>query len=125
MPHIIVEYSANVEPDVDMAAFCETMRVAAAGVEEFPVPGIRVRAHRADIAVMADGNPRHGFIDIHVRIGAGRTGAVKRAAAESLFEAARNSLAPVMERRPLALSLEMREIDPDLGFKTGSVRDFL
>ncbi|SEO81602.1 5-carboxymethyl-2-hydroxymuconate isomerase [Salinihabitans flavidus] len=125
MPHIIIDYSANLEDEVDMTAFCEHMRRAAATIESFPLAGIRVRAIRADHYAIADGNRDHGYIDISVRLRAGRPDAVKQAATQTLFDAARALLAPVLDRRPLALSLEMRDIDPDLSPKTGTIRQYL
>ncbi len=50
---------------------------------------------------------------------------VKKAATQELFDAARRFLAPVMNARPVALSFEMRDIDPDLSPKTGTIRDHL
>lgn len=125
MPHIIIEYSANVEPDIDMAEFCERLRLVATGIEAFPLPGIRVRAFRADHCAIADGNPAHGFIDISIRLRAGRTARVKAEAVQTLFDAARQYLSPAMQDRSLALSMEMRDIDPELSPKTGTIRDYL
>ncbi|MEM1233762.1 MAG: 5-carboxymethyl-2-hydroxymuconate isomerase, partial [Pseudomonadota bacterium] len=42
MPHFQIDYSANLDGALDMAAFCEAIRAAAAGIETFPTPGIRV-----------------------------------------------------------------------------------
>jgi len=101
------------------------IRATAAGIDTFPMPGIRVRAFRADHWAIADGDPKHGFIDISIRLRAGRAPEVKQAAAAEVFEAVRAFVAPVMAQRSLALSLEMRDIDPDLSPKTGSIRDHL
>lgn len=125
MPHFIVEYSGNLEDALDIGALCEVIRATAAGIDTFPMPGIRVRAFRADHWAIADGNPKHGFIDISIRLRAGRAPEVKQAAAAEVFEAVRAFVAPVMAQRSLALSLEMRDIDPDLSPKTGSIRDHL
>ena len=125
MPHFIVEYSGNLETLLDMGAFCEHLRATAAQIDTFPTAGIRVRAFRADHCAIADGNPRHAFIDISVRLRAGRPDAVKKDAAQHLFAAAEAMLAPLMQTHPIALSLEMRDIDPDLSPKTGSIRNFL
>lgn len=125
MPHFIVEYSANLEPEVDMGAFCEAIRAAAAEIETFPMPGIRVRAFRADHVAIADGDPNHGFVDISIRLREGRPQDVKEAATRAIFEAARRFLQPVMQLRSLALSLEMRDIDASLSPKTGTIRDHL
>ena len=125
MPHFIIEYSANLEEAVDMSAFCEEIRKTAAGIDTFPMPGIRVRAFRADHVAIADGNPKHGFVDISIRLREGRPQDVKEAASAQIFEAAKAFLRPVLATRSLALSLEMRDIDGSLSPKTGSIRDYL
>ena len=125
MPHFIVEYSGNLEDALDIGALCEVIRATAAGIDTFPMPGIPGRAFRADHWAIADGDPKHGFIDISIRLRAGRAPEVKQAAAAEVFEAVRAFVAPVMAQRSLALSLEMRDIDPDLSPKTGSIRDHL
>lgn len=125
MPHIILEYTANLETAVDLQALCDHIRKAAADIPAFPMPGIRVRAHRVDHYSIADGNPKHGFIDISVRLRAGRPDDVKKAATQALFEAARAFLEPALTEHSIALSLEMRDIDPDLSPKTGTIRQHL
>lgn len=125
MPHFIVEYSGNLEDALDFQAFCEDLRRTAAGIEAFPTPGIRVRAIRVDHYAIADGNPKHGFIDISIRLRGGRPNAVKQDATQRIFDAAHAFIAPVMAERPIALSLEMRDIDPALSPKTGTIRDHL
>ena len=125
MPHIQVEYSANLEQRVDMSAFCEALRATAENIEAFPAPGVRVRALRAEHYAIADGNPEHAFIDISVRLRAGRPQEVKENATQALFGAAKEFLAPVFAAGSLALSLEMRDIDPALSPKTGTIRDHM
>jgi 5-carboxymethyl-2-hydroxymuconate isomerase len=125
MPHIAIDYSANLEPEVDMAALCDLLRRAAIETGAFPVAGVRVRAFAADHVSIADGNPDHGYIDIGVRLRGGRDLPTRERATAHIFAAAKGFLAPVMARRSLALSLEMRDIDPALSPKTGSIRDHL
>lgn len=125
MPHIMIDYSANLEPEFDAGAFCDTLRLAAIETGVFPMPGIRVRAVRVDHVSIADGDPAHGFVDISVRLRAGRPDAAKTAATQHIFAAAEAALAPILSARSVALSLEMRDIDPDLSPKTGSIRRFL
>ena len=72
MPHLMIDYSANVEPDVDMRALCDALRDVAASMDAFPLAGVKVRAVRVDHYAIADGSPEHGFIDISVRIREGR-----------------------------------------------------
>jgi len=125
MPHIIIEFSANVEPDVDMSALCKSLLDTATTIDAFPNPGIRVRASQVDHYAIADGDPKHGFIDISVRLRGGRSLEVRKQAVAQLFESAKQELAPVMAKRPLALSMEMRDIDPELSPKLSTIRDHL
>ena len=123
MPHVIVEYSGNLEPRVDIAGLCEVLRAAAAGQEIFPEDGVRVRALRAEHYAIADAHPDNAFIDISVRLRGGRALEARKAATEAIFEAARAFLADVIAIAPIMLSLEMRDIDPDLSPKLNTIRD--
>lgn len=125
MPHFQIDYSGNLEEVVDMAGLCEHIRETASQIETFPMAGIRVRAVRVDHYAIADGNPKHGYIDISIRLRAGRPDDVKKEATTRIFEAAKAFLAPVMASHPVALSLEMRDIDPALSPKTGTIRGHL
>ena len=125
MPHLMIDYSANVEPDVDLGGLCNTLRDVAASIDAFPLAGVKVRAVRVDHYAIADGNPEHGFIDISVRIREGRDMETKQNAAQKIFEAANEFVADVMQRRSLALSLELRDIDAVLSPKSGSIRKYL
>ena len=125
MPHVLVEYSANLEEAIDVGGLCERLRQAAAAIDEVPMPGVRVRAYRADHHAIADGTDGHGFVDISVRLRSGRPDAVKDKIAKRLFAAAREFIDPYMSENSLALSLELRDIDPELSPKTGTIRDHL
>ena len=125
MPHFHVEYSANLDDKIDMGGLCERIRATAAGIDTFPLAGIRVRAVRVDRYAIADGNPDHGFVDISIRLRGGRPDDVKQDATQRIFEAAKSYLAPAFAHSSIALSLEMRDIDPKLSPKTGTIRDHL
>ncbi len=125
MPHLAIDYSANMEERVDMAALCDCIRMAAMETEVFPKAGIRVRAFRADHVSIADGNKAHGYIDISVRLREGRDLETRKQATNHIFEAAEMFLKPVLEKYPVALSLEMRNIDAELGPKLSTIRNFM
>lgn len=125
MPHFQIIYSSNLEHIVDMGEFCECIRACAVEIDAFPMAGVRVRALRADHFAIADGNPKHGFIDISIRLRGGRPAITKQNATKDIFEAAQKYLAPAMTKNSIALSLEMRDINPDLSPKTGTIRDHL
>lgn len=125
MPHFHIEYSANLESLVDMAQLCEAVRAKAATIDTFPMAGIRVRATRVDHVAIANGNPKHGFVDLSVRLREGRPHDVKRDAISQIFAVLTDFMAPSMETLSVALSAEMRDIDADLSPKFGNIRDHL
>lgn len=125
MPHFQIDYSPNLEERLDVAGLCRVLRDTAAETGVFPLAGIRIRATACNHVVMADGNPRHAFLDISVRLRAGRDKAAKKAATEALFAAAEAFCHPVMTSSSFMLSLEMRDMDPELSPKASSIRQYL
>ena len=125
MPHISLDYSANLEPHIDIAALCDTLRRAAISTGTFPMAGVRVRAFAATHVSIADGNSKHGYIDISVRLRGGRDLETRKVATQAIFDAAREFLAPALQQHSIALSFEMRDIDPELSPKCGTIRDHL
>ena len=125
MAHFHIDYSANLEEVVDIAALCEAICACASNIETFPTAGIRVRAVRVDHYAIADGNPKHGFIDLSVRLREGRTKQVKEEAIAKIFATLKNFTAGAMEQNSIAISAEMRDIDADLSPKFGNIRDHM
>lgn len=117
MPHLTIEYSSNLEEDIDMAAFCATMRDAMLETGIFPPGGIRVRAFPCHTYVIADGDPRYAYLNMICRIGAGRDPETRLAAAETIYAAAEGHLKDRIGDRPLALSLDLDELHPRTSLK--------
>ena len=121
MAHATVEWTDNLEGEFDLpgllALIAAEMRERSGGV--FPVGGIRVRAIRLTDYVIADGaGPDDAFINIDVKMGAGRDAAFKQAFFTQMFDAVAASLGDLFERRPLALSLYVEESE---GWKKNSI----
>ena len=121
MPHIRIEYSPNLECDIDFGRLCEVLRDAAADTGIFRLEGIRVRAFKCDHYLVADGADGNSFLDISVRIRGGRSIDVRQSVTTTLFEAAELFLEPVLKSRATALSLELLEIDPEFSPKINSI----
>jgi 5-carboxymethyl-2-hydroxymuconate isomerase len=86
LPHLIVEYSANIEDRISLDALLDKLHTCAIGTGVFPIGGLRVRAHRADAFRIADLSPDNGFVHVTALIGHGRPLDVQQRAAEELFE---------------------------------------
>lgn len=125
MPHFSIQYSANLEEKVDMAALCEVVREAAAQTGIFPLGGIRVRAVKCEYYAVADGRRDYGFLDMMLRLGEGRNLATRKQAGEHIFRALSTYLDPVFASCPFALSFDMQVNDPETSFKRNNIHDVL
>lgn len=125
MPHLIVEYSSNLERDMDVASLMKVLADTAVGTGVFPLGGVRVRCHPSTNYRIADGHPDNAFVHLMLRIGHGRDLEKRKRAGQAIFDALTDALAPVMARRPLALSTEIVEINPDTTWKKGNLRDHM
>ena len=111
MAHLSFEFSANLEPELDLQAFCDLMRDVMRDSGVFPLGGIRVRGTRVDVCAVASGEPEIAFIDMTLRMGQGRGEAIRTEVTETLYSAAEDWLRHRIDEAPFALSLEILEID--------------
>lgn len=125
MPHFTIEYSANIEPRVDMSAACEVVRKAAVETGIFPLGGIRVRAIRCDHVAIADGRDGLGFLAMVLRLGEGRDLAARQKAGEHIFQALSDFLEPEFAFMPFALSFDMQINDAATSWKRNNIHEKL
>lgn len=121
MPHFTMEYSANLDAAVDFAGLCRAVHETITASGLFELGAVRVRALRAEAYAVADLLPENGFIDMSFRIGKGRSEAEKRQTGEAIFATVTRFLAPLFETPHFALTLEIREIDPELSWKKNAI----
>ncbi len=117
MPHLHIEYSENLAQQVDLKALFAALHAGMVASDVFPTAGIRVRAFAADHAIVADGLPENGFLAMTLSVGAGRSVDTLKAEGDTLFQIAQAHLAEVLSEPHFALSLEIREANPDLSWK--------
>lgn len=121
LPHITLEYSANLEQRADMKALCMHVRDAALATGLFETGAIRVRAFRCDHYAIADDHPDDAFVHIDIRIGRGRTEEDKKMLGQAVFDRAAEELAPQFETPHLALSLYLQEVPPESSWKKNGI----
>ncbi len=121
MPHIIIEYSANLEAGADINMLCKHVRDAALATGLFETGAIRVRAHACDQYAIADDHPDDAFVHLDIRIGKGRTEEDKRMLGQAVFDRAAEDLAPLFEAPHLALSLYLTEVSPESSWKKNGI----
>ena len=121
MPHLTVEYSANIESRADVGGLCDRLLRVVLDTGLFEMGAVRVRAIRCDHYAIADAMPDNAFVDLSLRIGQGRSFDDKRRAGEAIFAAAGEALAPLFESPHFALSLEIREIERELSWRRNAM----
>ena len=125
MPHIIVEYSANLRDEIHLDALLERLHRTALETGIFPIGGARTRAAERSHYRIADGHPDNGFVHVMLRIGHGRDAKAKAEAAGRIFDALCAHLAPRFDAGPLGITLEVVEIDPALSFKKNNLHEYV
>jgi 5-carboxymethyl-2-hydroxymuconate isomerase len=123
MPHIIAEYSANLEDRLDVGALVADLHQAAIDSAVAELVGIRTRAVRREHFRVADGNPANGFVHITARLRRGRTAETRKALGQALLAAADRRLANVYPAHGIGLTVEVHEIDPDMTFRRNTLRE--
>jgi len=121
MPHMTIEYSANLDARVDVAALCDVVRRAMLSTGMFEIGGVRVRAIRCDAYSVADALPENAFVAMTLRVGQGRTAETRKAAGEAIFAVARDHLGPLFETPHFAFSLDMSELQSEFSWKQNSI----
>jgi 5-carboxymethyl-2-hydroxymuconate isomerase len=122
MAHATVEWTSNLDGDADIRGLLELIAAAmrnSGGV--FPWGGIRVRAIRLDDYVIADGKADDAFVNVTVKMAAGRSAEFKKAFFTDLFEQIKIHFAELYARRSLAISLYVEENDEPNSFKHNNI----
>lgn len=124
MPHLIVEYSANIEERIALDGLLDKLHASALATGVFPIGGLRVRAHRTVDYRIADKAPDNAFVHVSAMIGQGRPLDVQQRAAEALFATLTAHLEPLYAQSPLAISLNLQEF-PVLNFKKNNLHEYV
>lgn len=121
MPHVTMEYSANLDSVLDMKALCDEVlgAVLASGLFEAGAP--RVRAVRCEAWAVADNVPQNGFLDVVVKMGQGRSSEDRTRLGEALFATLQHATAHLLAEPHFALSLQIREIDDAYSWKKNAI----
>ncbi|MDO9413977.1 MAG: hypothetical protein Q7T81_15515 [Pseudolabrys sp.] len=110
MPHVIVEYSTNIEPALSPRAVLEEVHAAVLATGVFKLAAIRTRAEPRDLYVIADGDPSHAFINVMLRIGVGRDEATKTMIVKTIMDRLAEISALLSAKAGLNMLVEIQEI---------------
>lgn len=115
MPHCVILYTPNLEAKTDVTRLCRALADEMIAIRDeegrqvFPTGGTRVLAYPAAHYAVADGKGDYGFMYLNVRMGAGRSDAVKKEAGDRLFAVVRQHFAPIFEQELVGITLQIDE----------------
>lgn len=126
MAHFVLEYSDNIDKDtLALQELFAKLHQAADDTGLFPLKGIRSRGYACHDYRMADGNPNHMFVHLEVKLGAGRSMEERESAAQSFFGVLSAHFAGSFDTRGVAMSFEMKELEPVLKYNKNNIQDYL
>ncbi len=118
MPHVVIQYTANIGPEAGIGALCKTLaEIIVAqrdgkGGRVFPIGGTRVLAYPTPDFAVADGASDRVFVYLNMRIAPGRERALVVATGEALIAAVRTHFEAIFAGRPLGITLQIDEGAP-------------
>ena len=118
MPHVVVQYTANLEPEANVGVLCKALAEVlvsqrdGSGARVFPIGGTRVLAYPSRHYAVADGKGDYAFVYLNLRIAPGRSaGAIERTG-EALLAATQVHFAPIFASRTIGVTLQIDEGAP-------------
>ncbi len=118
MPHVVVQYTANLEPEAGIGKLCRDLAEVvvaqrdAAGERLFPIGGTRVLGYPAAHFAVADGAPDRAFVYLDVRIAPGRERSAVTATGEAMIAVVRSHFEAVFASRAIGITLQIFEGAP-------------
>ena len=124
MPHLIVEYSANLESRIDISDLVRRVHEASIATGVFETATVRTRGERREHYAIADGHPDNAFVAVIVRIATGRDAETRKRIGQAIFGAVCNYLERIYETMPIGISLEVQDMDT-VEFRKNNMASFM
>ena len=108
MPHLTLEYSDNIEVDVQPLLARLHEEVIATGA--INLKGIKSRAIKHTQYRVADGDPDYAFVHVGLLIREGRPREVQKDATQRVMKVLKETFGDLFETRKLSLTVDLKEM---------------
>ena len=115
MPHLVILYTRNLDDEANISGLCRSLAdtmvnvLDESGRQVFPTGGVRVLAYPAAHSAVADCQREYAFVYLNLRMGRGRSAAVKQKAGDALESCVRGHFGSLFDRRYLGVTLQIDE----------------
>jgi 5-carboxymethyl-2-hydroxymuconate isomerase len=110
MPHLVLEYSANVPDEPDLRRVLLDLHDALVASALFERKDIKSRAVRHDVFAVADGAEDRAFVALSIAILDGRSDEVKAALSEGGLDVLQRAFPKLVGGGRGAISVEIRDL---------------
>jgi 5-carboxymethyl-2-hydroxymuconate isomerase len=108
MPHLTLEYTANL--DFDVQTLLKRMHSELVATGAINLKGLKSRAIRHSEYRIADGNPEYAFVHVNLLIREGRPTEVQQDAARRVMAVLKETFGERFENGHLSLSVDIKEM---------------
>jgi len=117
MPHLVLEYSANVPDTPDLDDVLRRLHEAMATTGHFDLARVKSRVRRHETFRLADGASDRAFVHLDLSVLAGRKAELLQGAGAALLSVLNEAFPRARLERRCQITIEIREMRRDLYFK--------
>lgn len=121
MPHLTLEYSDNIEVDVQPLLARLHEEVVATGA--INLKGIKSRAIKHTQYRVADGNPDYAFVHVGLLIREGRPIEIQKEATQRVMKVLKETFGHLFEKRKLSLTVDLKEMRDGIALTDHNIPD--
>lgn len=121
MPHLTLEYTDNLDFDVQLLLARLHSELVATGA--INLKGLKSRAVRHSEYRIADGNPEYAFVHVNLLIREGRPLEVQKDASQRILEALKETFGDRFENGYLSLSVDIKEMSEEVALTFHNIPD--
>ena len=108
MPHLTLEYSDNLE--VDVQPLLERLHEEVVATGAINLKGIKSRAIKHTQYRIADGDPDYAFVHVGLLIREGRPIEIQKEATQRVMKVLKETCGHLFEKRKLSLTVDLKEM---------------
>jgi 5-carboxymethyl-2-hydroxymuconate isomerase len=117
MPHLILEYTANVEQPIQFEMLFADLHQILVEEGGIRLDNLKSRANRLDAYYIAGGAADQAMVHLDLRLLAGRPPAWKQQIGQQVLHCLKDYYGPSLASLRLQITVEIHDIDPDAYFK--------
>ncbi len=121
MPHLTLEYTDNIEVDVQTLLARLHEEVVATGA--INLKGLKSRAVRHTEYRIADGNPKYAFVHVSLLIREGRSIEIQKEATRRVMAVLKDTFGHRFEKDHLSLSVDIKEMREGIALTEHNIPD--